>query len=111
MKLHATTYPFTAFTDLVQAELKVRMVRSSHGTMEGVRYHVAMTMGGALHLLVDHSNFVGHFTRRDDGLCVGTAPTKREEGFAGFAVPPNWLHIEPEDPPRNFADQFNQEFE
>lgn len=72
------------------------------GEKDGVEYYMAW-LGGAQVLWVLESPIIGHFQLRGSdvpGACDGDKPTSRVDGCMAYAVPPDWLHIDPD--PRSF---------
>lgn len=72
------------------------------GEVDGVKYRLDW-LGGAQMLLCLESPIIGHFALCSPcvpGACDGNNPTSRVDGYMGYAVPPDWLHIDPD--PRSF---------
>lgn len=98
-----TFYPFAVLDAGLLRELRQRVGAGVH---EFVEFRAAPTG-----LTITRSEIIGHFKLLADSSCDGSRPTSsRAGGHMGYAVPPDWLHIEPGEP-RNFADQFDKEFE
>lgn len=79
------------------------------GTYQGVNYRTTW-LGGAQLLWVFKSSIIGHFRLCSPcvpNACDGDSPTPRADGFCGYAVPPDWLFVDPEAPK---IDWYGEEF-
>lgn len=78
------------------------------GVYKDVHYRTTW-LGGAQMLWVFKSPIVGHFKLCSPcvpGACDGGSPTPRADGFLGYAVPPDWLYVDPAAPTIDWMGDF-----